>query len=200
MRRSFASYQPNLGTPWPLAWDDRRQILTHYYTDIHIRDAGSANALQTPQYRWLPLWLSRIDSSAASISFCSGGPNAFSVWVQNSGVQSWTPSAQQDFALGVKGGPTWATTAVSQGLASAVAPGDTMTRTLTLYPPQGITGSYALSLDVYSFSPNTPNVKNWFSNSEPSPRIWPTLDLQVSVTGPCRYSYLPAIQGSGVTQ
>lgn len=195
-----SSYRQGQGDPWPVAWDDRRQILTHYYTGIHIRDGDNANALQTPQYRWLPLWLSRIDSSAASVSFCSGGPNAFSVWVQNSGVQSWTPSSQQNFALGVKSGPTWATASISHDLASAVAPGDTITRTLTLYPPAGVTGSYAISLDMYSFSPNTPNVKNWFGNSEPQPRTWPTLDLQVSVIGPCRYSFLPAVQTGGVTQ
>lgn len=194
-----SSYQPNLGTSWPLAWDDRRQILTHYYTDIHIRDGDNANALQTPEYRWAPLWSSRSGDSANPMSLCSGGPNGFSAWIQNSSVKKWSPGS---FDLGVKSGPSWATSASSHpGLASVVAEGGTITETLILYPPVGTAaGPYTISLNMYTFSPNTPNVKQWFSNRESAPRTWPTLDFQVKVIGPCRFSYLPAIQGSGVTQ
>ena len=200
--RGSSSYRPAVGAPWPLTWEDRRQILTHYYTDIHIRDANNANALQTPQYRWDPLWISRSGDSANPMSLCSGGPNAFTVWIQNSGVLAWSP--QNTFDLGVKSGPPWTSAASAsspQGLASVVAEGDTITETIVLYPPAGAAaGPYIVSLDMYSFSPNTPDIRQWFSDREPSPRTWPTLDLQVKVKGPCRFSYLPAIQGSGVAQ
>ncbi|MBI3959561.1 MAG: SpoIID/LytB domain-containing protein [Chloroflexi bacterium] len=200
--RGTSSYRPDAGTPWPLAWDDRRQILTHYYTDIHVRDGGNTNALQTPQYRWVPLWASRSGENGAPISLCSGGPNALSVWIQNSGVLAWTP--QSSFDLGVKSGPSWTSAASAsspQGLTAVVAEGGTITETIVLYPPAGTAaGPYTVSLDMYYISPNSPDFKQWFSDREAQPRIWPTLDFQVKIVGPCRFSYLPAIQGAGVTQ
>ncbi len=51
--RGSSSYRPGVGTPWSVHWGDNRQILTHYYTSIHIRDANSTRL--TPDWRWVPL-------------------------------------------------------------------------------------------------------------------------------------------------
>jgi len=40
---------------WSVRWERAEQILVHYYTGVHIRDAGNNNALLTPSYRWNPL-------------------------------------------------------------------------------------------------------------------------------------------------
>lgn len=44
----------DLGT-WSVRWERAEQILVHYYTGVHIRDAANNNALLTPSYRWNPL-------------------------------------------------------------------------------------------------------------------------------------------------
>lgn len=36
------------GDFWPVRLDDAAQLLTHYYTGIHLRDAGNGNAVKTP--------------------------------------------------------------------------------------------------------------------------------------------------------
>jgi len=41
------------GDFWSVRYDWARQILTHYYTGIHIRDASGT--ILTPAYRWVPL-------------------------------------------------------------------------------------------------------------------------------------------------
>lgn len=42
----------NSGNPW-VRWDSAFQILTHYYTNIQVRNASGQ--VVTPRYRWVPL-------------------------------------------------------------------------------------------------------------------------------------------------
>lgn len=47
---SYPGDANGLGNFWPVQYDEAYQILTHYYTGVHIRD-GAGN-LKTPAYRW----------------------------------------------------------------------------------------------------------------------------------------------------
>ena len=63
------------GEFWSVRWVHSPQILTHYYTGVHIRDANSGNAIVTPAYRWVPLRMewSTQDGGAPS-SLCRNQP------------------------------------------------------------------------------------------------------------------------------
>lgn len=54
-RGNRCSYPGQGDDPWSVRWERTEQILVHYYTGVHIRDAGNNNALLTPSYRWNPL-------------------------------------------------------------------------------------------------------------------------------------------------
>jgi hypothetical protein len=69
-------------TPWPIKWDDYRQILVHYYTGIDILDANGAKV--APDDRWNLLWHS-IPSQMSS-----GSSYSVDLWLQNTSTTEWT--------------------------------------------------------------------------------------------------------------
>lgn len=162
-------------------WSNYQQILVHYYTGIHVRD-GSANRL-TPAYRWLPLsvdWHTP-DNRLPTMYYTQTYMVTF--WVQNVGTTTW-PGSDQVY-LSYHGWEPGGAQAQGVGISQAVAPGETITETLTLHPPA-------------SASPGTPHwlrfdmlldPDGWFSELEPE-RPWPTYDVTVCVNGPCQV-FLP---------
>lgn len=190
----------NLATGEELSvrWTHYEQILTHYYTGVHLRDGSNANTILTPQYRWVPLWLSRYPSNGQPMSICSGGPNQLTVRLQNTGTLTWTP--QTHFDLGVRtpwNGAAAAGVSSPQGLPQEVALGGEVTKTVTIQPPAGTApGVYTVRLDMAYLPTGTPENPVWFSEREAS-RPWPTYDLSVQVTGACRFVYMPTILSTG---
>lgn len=54
------------GPPWSVAWQNPLQILTHYYTDIHVRDADANNTILTPNRRWSALEIESLPAGPVS--------------------------------------------------------------------------------------------------------------------------------------
>jgi len=52
---------------WSVQWNRVEQILTHYYTGIHIRDANAVNNILTPNRRWVPLDIFGFSSPSDSL-------------------------------------------------------------------------------------------------------------------------------------
>jgi hypothetical protein len=148
---------------WSVSWPERYQILTHYYTGIHVRDAGNANAIVTPGRRFVVL---SANGGPRNGRICRNRDNWLTLRLQNTGVAAWDAYT---IALYACWGSqcSWAA-----WLPQAVAPGAT-------YPPPGAPewtveiapGAGALTLDLYGPG-------GWFSAQYPAwPR--PTLALPV---------------------
>jgi hypothetical protein len=169
------------GAPWSVRWDCPEQILAHYYTGIHVRDASASRL--TPAYRWLPLsvdWHTP-DNHLPVMYYTQTYTVTF--WLQNAGTTTW-PSTEQVY-LSYHGWEAGGVQAQGVGIAQVVAPGETIAETLTLHPsasaPPGT--PHRLRFDML-LDPG-----GWFSELEPG-RAWPTYDVTVCVNGPCRV-FLP---------
>lgn len=119
-----------IGAELSVCWSNYKQILTHYFSGVHLRDGNNANTILTPQYRWVPLWLSRYPSNGQPMTICSGASHQITVRIQNSGTLTWTPAAS--FDLGVRtpwNGVSAASFSSPQGLPAEVAVGKDITKT-----------------------------------------------------------------------
>jgi hypothetical protein len=171
------------GDPWSVRWDRADQILVHYYTGVHLRDSDT-NRL-TPAYRWVPLsvdWHTPDNHVPSPMYYTQTYTVTF--WVQNVGTTTWYDPDQ--VYLSYHG---WPGGARAQGDRSSfpVAPGETMTDTVTLYLSETIPPGtpQRLRFDMLLES------DGWFSELE-SERPWPTYDATVCVNGPCRV-FLPMV-------
>jgi hypothetical protein len=79
--------QYGTGDDWSVSWGSGLQIVTHYYTGIHIRN-GSGNIV-TPQYRWNPL---RVNSTFPPSMMNPGSVYQMGFTVQNTGILAWDAS------------------------------------------------------------------------------------------------------------
>jgi hypothetical protein len=74
------------GQCWSVRYPQAVQILTHYYTDVQVRDATNTNPttnIVTPTYRWTPLAL---DLAYAG---CLSNPPTMRLDMQNTGIEPW---------------------------------------------------------------------------------------------------------------
>ena len=170
--RGNLSYNINtdLGA-WSVSWPNRFQILTHYYTGIHVRDAGSSNAIQTPDRRFNVLWTQWARPSGYPTGLCS----RVDVWLHNTGTTTWQPTE-----IGV--GYCWGATCSMAGyLPRQVTPGADLLIPLTVGP-----GSGNLYIDLY-YKPVGQGSPIWFGAAWPRQLIG-----SFTVVRSCRY--LPAIE------
>lgn len=177
---------------WSVRWSNVKQILTHYYTSIHLRDA--AGAITTPTRRWVPLEIFGLESPTDTINLCRGGRTGFGAEIQNTGVLGWGSNA---FDLSYR--PSWSIP-TGQGAEAAtyvpaVASGATTTTLVFVNVPDYVTnGSYTMELDMRAFSTANPGDFRWFSEDG-----WDSYMVNVEVTGDCEAIYLPLIQNNAVT-
>ena len=170
--RGNLSYNINtdLGA-WSVSWPDRTQILTHYYTGIHVRDAASSNAIQTPDRRFNVLWTQWARPSGYPTGLCS----RVDVWLHNTGTTTWQPTE-----IGV--GYCWGATCSMAGyLPRQVIPGADLLIPLTVGPGAGY-----LYIDLY-YKPVGQGSPTWFGPAWPRQLIG-----NFTVVRSCRY--LPAIE------
>jgi hypothetical protein len=81
--RGSSSYQPPpAGARWAVSWPDRYQLLTHYYTGIHMRDANNGNAILTPPRRFAVL---SVNGGPASNPVCAVETVYLTVRLHNTG-------------------------------------------------------------------------------------------------------------------
>jgi hypothetical protein len=178
---------------WSVQWVNARQILTHYYTGIHLRDAANNNALVTPEYRWVPLRMTWSPGGDAPTALCRGQLTALQVWVQNSGTMTWTLDANAadrvilSYSATPNPGSPGVEVEASAADQSSIAPGQDVTFTMNLSLPDS--GSYELRFDMY--------VGNQRFSTREAGRPWPVYDLFDITILPCvldQFVYLPVIQ------
>ncbi len=120
------------GDFWSVRWQEAAQVLTHYYTGIHIRDANDANnVVKTPVRRWAPLEIFGLSNPTESRTLCKNSASGFGVEVQNTGVFAWGANV---FELSYR--PSWSTTnnqsVNAASLLPAVAAGASMSTLVTV--------------------------------------------------------------------
>ncbi len=142
----WLSYYPhdNLGNGnfWSIQWDNSFQILTHYYTRIHIRDANG-NIL-TPSWRGNVLQVKWSRPRGYPNGICS----RIEVWLQNTGTTTWYGADQGYYGQQVGIGYCWngGPCAKAGYLPKTIEPGHDLWVTL-LVPPGS--GSGDLQIDLY---------------------------------------------------
>jgi hypothetical protein len=147
--------------PWPVKWDDYRQILVHYYTGIDILDANGNKV--APDDRWNLLWHDTPTQMNAGQSY------NINLKLQNTSTWSWTGNV----VLGWQ----WTQTGAlpnPQGWQGntplAAVQGATIDNTVSIIAP-ATDGTYTLHLDL-----GRPG-GSWFSNG------WPHAEIPVAITG-----------------
>lgn len=133
-------YRGNLD-PWSLAWTSRNQILSHYYTGIHVRDATSGNASLTPERRFNALYVNWSRPPAFPNGICS----RITVWLHNTGTGAWLGAERGVYEREIGVGYCWGLSCFTAGyLPQSVAPGQDLLVPLTIQP-----GSGELRIDLY---------------------------------------------------
>lgn len=176
------------GDFWSVQWSDAKQILTHYYTDIHVRDANNSSAIVTPAARWVPLQIRwSTPSGAAPVTMCAGNVIPIEVWVQNSGTTTW-PSGGNVY-LKVQNLPGLAVQATAMNGASypteLVPPGETYTATILYEAPSNVSDGYIAAPFFEMFQGSTP-----FNQLEAG-KSWPNYFVQINIVECDNAVYLP---------
>lgn len=174
-------YQGTLDS-WSVRWERADQILVHYYTGIHIRNASGMRL--TSNYRWNPLRITGLPSI-----LYHGQAYPINIQVQNSGTQDWTCGyPNYTYVVGYR----WAKVGYPETVGSSTATVCGQTRgdpalfknlTISNIPNWG-PGAYTLRFDIYVTSASG---NFWFQDQG-----WPAYRMTVCVDGPCQ-SFLPAV-------
>jgi len=174
---------------WSVRWERAEHILVHYYTGVHIRDAGNNNALLTPSYRWNPLQINWGTPDNRPPTMYHGSTYPISVEVQNTGVSDWTCGYPAfSYALRYRWAKAGFGEVTGSGSASVCGtpkgdPSPTVNLTIQNIPNWG-PGAYTLRFDVYVTSADG---NFWFGE-----RGWRSYDVGVCVDGPCK-GFIPAV-------
>ncbi|MDQ7029180.1 MAG: SpoIID/LytB domain-containing protein [Ardenticatenia bacterium] len=188
-RGNQCSYAGTGDMPWSVRWERAEQILLHYYTGVHIRDADHGNARLTPSYRWNPLSIDWGTPDNRPPIMYHGQVYNITVQVQNTSIYDW-PLNGQSWALSyhwAKAGAgevdsdnrVWTTVDVPKG-----DPPYSFTLTIDDIPNWG-PSAYTLKFDMVL---QTYGGTFWFSETYG----WPTYDVGICVDGPCQV-FIPAV-------
>ncbi|MBX3053129.1 MAG: hypothetical protein KF753_16720 [Caldilineaceae bacterium] len=180
-RGNQCSYTGPGNQPWSVAWGRAEQILVHYYTGVHIRDA-SATPL-TSDYRWNPLSLTWSGSCPPLMTH--GQSCTVTVRVQNTGISDWVCGQYTGYILSyrwAKAGQAEVNGASQVSLCNTNKGDPSPSATLVINDiPNWGSGAYTLKLDM---ARTVSNSKAWFSTSYG----WPSYDVSVCVDGSCKVS------------
>lgn len=184
-RGPVASGDPNYphdaqgdGDFWSVRLDEAAQILTHYYTGVHLRDANTMGFL-TLDYRWVPLQIAWSGNCPPAMNH--GQSCTATIQVQNTSTLDWN-CGSVGYILSYR----WAKTGYSEtdganqvslcGTIKGATP--TVNLIINNIPNWGA-GAYTLKIDIAcTLSGN----KYWFSNVYG----WPSYDISVCVDSSCR--------------
>ncbi len=175
-RGSLCAFSTQGNDPWSVQWSRVEQILIHYYTGVHLRNANTT--ILTPDYRWNPLRINWGTPDNRPPILDRNNPRVISVQVQNTSVSDWVASYPYYYYLRYR----WAkagfgeSTSNYQAAASGITKGDpSPTLSLTIGDiPQWRPGAYTIRFDIYK------TYGFWFSDLG-----WPSYDVPVCVDGPC---------------
>jgi hypothetical protein len=172
--------------PWPVRWDDYRQILVHYYTGIDILD-GNGNSL-APNDRWNLLWHNNFGFPVGETPNLNNAQTyPLQLQLQNTSVSNW---AENEITLGYQWTPQGVDPDPAKWLELAPLPelakGDSTPNRdnspfIVAIPAPSGAGSYTLHLD-------TGRNGAWFSMAG-----WPDarIDVTVQLTTPPTPSMTP---------
>ena len=169
---------------WSVSWPDRFQILTHYYTGVHVRNAGTSNnPVLTPPWRGNVLQVKWSRPGGDSAGICS----RIEVWLQNTGITTWYGANGVSSKVGL--GYCWNGGAcVPAGyLPSNVALGGDLWATLVVPPGSG-NGELQIAVyrqEWYGYYWSAPI---WFSPD------WPRQGIGTFSAGPTYCTRLPLIK------
>lgn len=162
-----------------------RQILSHYYPEVALKDALNNNAVLIPQYRWLPIQVFWHTPNNQPPLIDSSQTYTATIISQNSGTTTWQNANQ--ILISYHG---WNQTPVARLLMPntptnyPIEPGNIVTTTLFLNPPTPPypgTG-YTLAIEMFLLDQN--NDYLGFSEVELN-RLWPTYKVTVCVDALC---------------
>ena len=188
-RGNRCSYGSAGDDPWSVRWDDARQILTHYYTGIHLRNRTGERL--TPDHRWALLEIDWRSGSVHPPLLQPETTHHITVTVQNTGVFSWTGqvSLAHDGWEDAEGNPIiTATTSVT--IPHTIAPGASVRVAFPLTPPPQTSPvmRYRLRFDMLLHEEGAERVG--FSRREPE-RPWPIHEVTLTVMHLPYKTYLP---------
>ncbi len=167
---------PNTDALWSVRWTRPEQILFHYYTDMHIRDANKQIvATLSPANRWNPLQVTGMLAQGSPILW-RGDNFPTVVLVQNTGLSDWLCTSE---VLGyrlryrwAKAGHTPVDGQQSTRLCGVAQGSATWTAVSVDHIPNWGYGWYTLQFDV---------IKETTSGEERFSPAWPTYDLTAFV-------------------
>ena len=178
-RGNRCSYSGAGNDPWSVRWDDARQILTHYYTGIQLRD--SAGTRLTPDYRWAPLEIDWRSGSVSPPLLQPGETQLITFTVQNTGVFTWTGQvALAQFGWEDEEGAPVITATTRVTISQIVAPGESIQVGVPLTAPLQTEAlqRYRLRFDMQLLEEGAGMVS--FSTREPE-RPWPIYEADITV-------------------
>lgn len=161
------------GAPWSVRWENYRQILVHYYTGIHLRNASGSPL--TPADRWNLLKHNVPASMPASTN------RSVTLILQNTSTWDWwSGSVALGYQWTSRGAPpddgNWQIASQSLSLAQ----GQTLTNTVSIVAP-GSGGLYDLHWDLANTGPQIARRAavsgSWFHWN------WPHPIIPVTITG-----------------
>ncbi|NOK63344.1 MAG: hypothetical protein GFH27_549361n21 [Chloroflexi bacterium AL-W] len=82
---------------WSVRWTRPEQILTHYYTGVHLRSTVNGT-IATPNARWAPLQIDWGAGSRQAPDMEAGASYPIRIQVQNTSVNPWTCNAALDIS------------------------------------------------------------------------------------------------------
>ena len=175
-------------TPWSVQWEHAEQILVHYYTNIHLRDADGAQL--TDGYRWNPLSIDWHTPDNQPPTMEQGSAYSVTVQVQNTSVYDWPVGGQTAVALSY----LWAKPGFEEKpslnrdqITVEIPQGDppyTFTLSIDDLPDWGPC-PYWLKFDVLI----TWDRDYWFSETYD----WPTHDVAINVGETCEPIFIPLL-------
>jgi hypothetical protein len=77
--------------PWSVTWDRAEQILFHYFTRVHLRDADNGKQILSPNWRWNPLkieWGTQSEIGGPPV-LIAGQTHAVPIQIQNTSIDDW---------------------------------------------------------------------------------------------------------------
>lgn len=180
--------------PWSVIWTRPEQILFHYYTGVHLRDANDNNNVLSPDYRWNPLQIQwNTPGNRPPFIVSSGEPHWVEVTAQNSGVTDWTCDSYYSYILTATWRRSWGVPGVGGAqpeavtgecnLCPTVAKGQTSSCSLNIQPPDWVsTGGYMLGFDILQRS--APLSRSFREMG------WPAYEISVCVDSCATYAPL----------
>ncbi len=169
------------GGAWSIVWTRAEQILFHYFTRVHLRDADNDNKIISPDWRWNPLkieWGTQSEIGGPPV-LIAGQTRAVPIQIQNTSIDDWncrigdTPLSYRLRYRWLNGSTVIYTASTGLYMCNVLA-GGAKNDLLQVYAPAGLSGTYTLRLDMYESFGNF-----WFSDGG-----WPPYDVTVRIIPP----------------